>query len=197
MKYTIYVSKFIVLFLILCFVGGIFTVKGLFDLHYRNNAKSVYALSQVQTGRYIECDITFEQMIGQYYTDINGNVRFGPVWTVGAVTMENQYIIRLNEDAPYYMALVVPEAMRPQIQRLIDGETQTYHIYGRFKKLKYDNSDRSGEWVDLGAPATPRPKFSKNYEIKILDPDETDGMWYKGLIFFLIGLFGARQCVEK
>ena len=200
--HTYYISKFTVIFFLICIIGGIFTVKGLIRQEQRIHKKSAYDKSGVRLGDCIECDISQEQLLRCYH---KGELHEGadPVCTTDAYIMDNHYFVATEKNKEYYICLVVPPEFQWEMKQFIDGETKTYHVYGRIEKLKfkpaYNDSVKEGLIYCTGIHDTTKLKqmVSEKYQLKVIDPNEKESMWYKGLIFFIMGVMGVLGSIEK
>ena len=192
---TYYISKFIVVFFVICILGGIFTVKGLIRQQHRIHIKNAYDRSEVRLEDYLEFDISREQIMGNYSEDSS---KYFPHCVVDALTSETQYLVATEESKEYYISLIVSREFLPELQRLIDGETKTYHVYGRIEKLKHElHYDSITNCTGVRDMTKLKQLVSTKYELKVIDPNEKESMWYKGLIFFIIGILGVFGSIEK
>lgn len=200
--YTYYISKWTIIFSLICFLGGIFTVKGLIRQQQRIHTKNAYEESKIHVGDCIEYDISCELLLRCYH---KGELWEGytTICLTDAYTMDNHYYVATGENKEYYIDLVVPPEFQEEFQQLIDGETKTYHVYGRIEKLKfpvtYDDSITQGLIYCTGIRDTAKhhQMISEKYQLKIINPNERESMWYKGLIFFVMGLLGVLGSIEK
>lgn len=200
--YKYYLSKWTVIWLLICILGGIFTVKGLIRQEQRIHIKNTYDISNIRKGDCIEYDISYEQLLRAYHKGLL-NERYAPICNTDAVTMDNHYFVATGESKESYITLVVPPKFQPKMQQLIDGETKTYHVFGRIEALKFDMicSDYVMEALiyctGIRDKAKLRQMVSDKYQLKIIDPKEKERMWYKGLIFFIMGALGVLGSIEK
>lgn len=200
--YTYYISKWTVIFFLICLFGGIFTVKGLIRQQQRIHTKNAYVASKIHFGDCIEYDISYELLLRCYH---KGELweGYSPICNSDAYTMDNHYYVATGENKEYYIDLVVPPKFQQEFQQLIDGETKTYHVYGRIEKVKfpvtYDDVVTRGliDCTGIRDTAKHRQMISEKYQLKIIDPNERESMWYKGLIFFFMGIFGMLISIEK
>ena len=199
---TYYISKITVIFFLICIVGGIFTVKGLIRQEKRIHKKSAYNKSEVRLGDCIECDISLEQLLRSYH---KGELHEGvdPVYFTHASTMNNHYYVTTEENKEYYICLVVPPEFQQEMQQFIDGETKAYHVYGRIEKIKfpevYSESVIDGliYCTDIRDTTKLHQMVSEKYQLKVIDPNKKESMWYKGLIFFIMGILGVLVNTER
>lgn len=199
---TYYISKFTVVFFVMCILGGIFTVKGLIRQQQRIHIKNTCDPSELHLGDCFQYDISLEQLLRNYHKGLL-HEGVGPVYTTDASTMDNHYFVATGENKEYYICLVVPPEFQEEMQQFIDGETRTYHVYGRIENLKfkpaYNDSVKEGLIYCTGIRDTTKLKqmVSEKYQLKIIDPNEKESMWYKGLIFFITGFLGMLVSIEK
>ena len=193
--YTYYISKYTVVFFLICIVGGIFTVKGLIRQEHRIHVKNAYDKSEIRLGDYIEYNISREQIMGRYSEDSS---KYFPFCVSDGYTSESRYLVATDENKEYYISLIVPRKFQQELQQLIDGKTKTYHIYGRIEKLKHElYYDTIADCTGIRDMTKLKQLVSTKYELKVIDPNEKESMWYKGLIFFAVGLFGVLASIEK
>ncbi len=200
--YTVYISKFTIVFFLICILGGIVMVKGLIRQQQRIHVKHAYDKSQIHLGDCIEYDISLELLLKSYHKGLL-HEGYSPVCFTDAYTMDNHYFVTTGEDKEYYISLVVPPEFQQEVQQLIDGETKTYHVYGRIERLKfqevYNDSVMEGLIYCTGIRDTAKlgQMVSEKYQLKIIDPNEKESMWYKGLLFFITGILGVLGSIEK
>ena len=200
--YTYYISKWTIVFLVIGILGGIFTVKGLVQQQQRVHVKNGYYLSKIRIGDCVQYDISFEQLLRRY---CKGELYEGyaPVCTTDATTLDNHYYVAIGENKYFYIDLVVPPAFQEEFQQFVDGVIKTYHVYGRIEKAKfpvvYDEFILQGLIYCTGIRDTEElhRMVSGKYQLKVIDPNEKERMWYIGLIFFIMGILGLVGGVEK
>ena len=192
---TYYISKFTVVFFVICILGGIFTVKGLIRQQHRLHIKNAYNQSEIRLGDFIEFDISREQIMGNYSEDSS---KYFPHCVVDVYTSETRYLVATEENKEYYISLIVSREFLPELQRLIDGETKTYHVYGRIEKLKHElHYDSITDCTGIRDMAKLKQLVSTKYELKVIDANKKESIWFKGLIVFLIGILGVLISIEK
>lgn len=192
---TYYISKFTVVFFVMCILGGIFTVKGLIRQQHRIHIKNAYDQSEISLGDFIEFDISREQIMGNYSEDSS---KYFPHCVVDAYTSESRYLVATDENKEYYISLIASREFLPELQRLIDGETKTYHVYGRIEKLKHElYYDAIADCTGIRDTTKLKQMVSTKYELKVIDANKKESMWYKGLIFFIVGILGMLVSIEK
>lgn len=200
--YMYYFSKWTVVWLLICVVGGTFTVEGLVRQEQRNHIKNAYDISNIRMGDCIEYDISYDMLLRAYHKGALSE-RYAPICTTDAVTMDNHYIAATGESKEAYICLVAPPKFQQELQQLIDGEAETYHVFGRIERLKFDltHDDYVMEGLIYCTGIRDKTKLaqmvSDKYQLKIIDAEEQESMWYKGLIFFVMGILGVLGSVEK
>ncbi|MBD5452410.1 MAG: hypothetical protein HDR25_07200 [Lachnospiraceae bacterium] len=177
-------------------------MKGLIRQQQRIHVKNTCDPSEIHLGDCIQYDISPEQLLRSYHKGLL-HEGVSPVYTTHASTMDNHYFVAMGENKEYYISLVVPPEFQEELQQFIDGETKTYHVYGRIEKLNlkpaYDDSVKEGLIYCTGIRDTTKLKqmVSEKYQLKIIDPNKKESMWYKGLIFFIVGILGVLVSIEK
>lgn len=198
--YTVYISKWAIVFFLICLLGGIVTVKGLVRQQQRIHVKTAYAPSEIRLGDCIQYDISYEWFLGNYHKGLL-HEGYAPICTTDASSGDDHYFVATGEDQAYYIALIVPPAFQQELQQLIDGDTDTYHVYGRIEKLKFpvDDTVMEGLAYCTGIRDTTRlgQMVSTKYQLKIIDQNKKESLWYKGLLFFVMGLLGVLGTIEK
>ena len=198
-QYTVHVTRFLVFSAVICLLGGIFTVKGLFGLYHRNHVKLTCPVDKIHTGDYVRFDISLDQVLGKYYEElVSGEEKYSPIRSVDAWTSDHRYVVASDASRDSYITLFMSDQERRSFEQFLDSMTGTYQIFGKVVRLKsrppydmiaectgIDDQDKLGQMV------------SKKYEIKVVDPDSKESMWYKGLIVFALGLCGVWSGVEK
>lgn len=177
-------------------------MKGLVRQQQRIHIKNAYDKSEIRLGDCIEYDISYEHLLRSYH---KGSLKKGysVICLTDALTADNHYYAAAGENKEYYIDLVVSPEFQQEFQKLIDGETKTYHVYGRIEKVKfpvtYDDSITEGLIYCTGIRDTAKlhQMILEKYQLKIIDPNEKESMWYKGLIFFVMGMLGVLGSIEK
>jgi hypothetical protein len=200
--YKYYISKWTIVFFLICILGGIVMVKGLIRQQQRIHIKSTYDKSKIHLGDCIEYDISYDLLLRCYH---KGELweGYATICHTDAFSMDNHYYVATGENKEYYIDLVVPPEFHQEFQQLIDGEIKTYHVYGRIEKVKfpvtYDDSVMEGLIYCTGIRDTTQlnQMISEKYQLKIIDPKERESTWYKGFLFFIMGILGVLGSSEK
>lgn len=189
-------SKMSVLGCFLCVVGAIFTIQGIIVRFNLTNIKESYNKFEIRNGRYIEYDISKENLIGSYYTNSDGYVNFSPYCNTDALSSNQIYLVATNKDSDYYISLVVVRKYQKDFINMLNSDN-TYHIFGKFNKFRgiliYEGIaqcmgiDDSSEFDQI---------ISTDHQIKIVDLDDEKKILYKGLAIFAIGLLIFLSTLE-
>lgn len=188
-RYTL--SKISLVGMILFAVGCFFTVQGILSRSNLSLVKRSYEQSEIKTGRFWECDITREQLMGCYYTEMNGALKYGPYTITDAVTSTQTYLAAVNQDPAYYVPLIVTREYVPSLEEMIDNDG-IYHLFGKFEKgtsifneiLDYDIVIK-----DTGADSKEAvdQMVSTKFRIKITNLKKEKTVLYKGISLLVIG----------
>ena len=143
-------------------------------------------------------DISWDQVMGRWYMEASGEEVYGTVCTVDAWTSERRYIVAADENKEYYVCLILSDLLARQFDQFLEDKTGPYSLYGRVERLKYDlNYDGITKCTGIDDPRGIEQVVSKKYAIRAKDPDTGESMWYKGLIFFALGMWGILSGIEK
>ena len=181
-------SKMSLLGIVLFIFGLLFTVQGIAIRYHLSHANDSYKESEIKTGRYIVRDLTREQLVGQYYSEKNGTLRYGPYCNEDVLSSKQTYVAATNKDSNYYAPLIVSRAYQKDFEHMINGDT-AYHMFGKFEKsdsvLHYDTI---AECMGIDSKTQIADILSSAYLIRIIDPEEEKKVLYKGLSLFIFGL---------
>lgn len=194
-KYTL--SKTSIIGIIILILGFVFTVQGIHIRYHLSHVKESYRQTEIKKGCFIERDITREELIGSYYTENNGTVKYGPYCSENGYTANRAYIVAVNENPKYYAPLILSREYQRDFEQMI-SEGSTYHILGKFEKfdsiLPYDPI---AECPGIDSPTGTDQLMSARYQIKIIDPQSEKKVLYKGLSFFIFGLLILLVTVKR
>lgn len=197
-RYTVHLTRFLLFSLLVCITGGLFTIKGLVRLYHSHHVKNFYNKEKIHAGDYVRYDISWDQVMGRWYMEASGEEVYGPVCNVDAWTSERRYMVASDENKEYYVSLVLSDLLGRQFDQFLENKTETYSIYGRVERLKYDlYYDGIAKCTGINDQRKIEQMVSTKYAIRAKDPDEGESMWYKGLIFFALGMWGILSGVEK
>lgn len=185
MKYTF--SRRSIFAIVVLAVGMIGTLRGLVIRHNLANANSSYENIQIKEGRYIDYNITKEQLIGSYYSENNGTIKFGPCCNENALTLAQTYIVAVNRDRNYYVPLVIPHEHQKEFKEMINGDN-SYPLFGKFVRsddvLYYDQITRC---TGIDSKSEIDQMISTQYRIELVDPKHEKRELYKGLLLLAVG----------
>lgn len=189
-------SKMSVLGCFLCVIGAILTIQGIIVRCNLTNIKESYNKFEIRNGRYIEYDISKEDLIGSYYTNPDGSIQYGPYCAESGYIAKQIYIAPINEDSNYYVPLIVPNKFIKKFRKTIYSD-ESYHIFGKFERFSYvlkyellakcigtDNKSKIDELV------------SSYHQIRLVDLEEEKKILYKGLSLIMIGLIIFLSTLE-
>ena len=134
-KYTL--SKTSIIGIVILILGLVFTTQGIFIRYHLSHVKASYQQTEIKNGRFIERDITREELIGSYYTENNGTVKYGPYCCENGYTAKQIYIVAVNENTKYYAPLVLSRKYQKDFQQMINENT-SYHILCKFFLFSYN-----------------------------------------------------------
>ncbi|RKI83611.1 hypothetical protein D7V83_07950 [bacterium 0.1xD8-71] len=194
-KYTL--SKTSIIGIVILILGLVFTIQGIFIRYHLSHVKASYQQTEIKNGRFIERDITREELIGSYYTENNGTVKYGPYCCENGYTAKRIYIVAVNENPKYYAPLVLSRKYQKDFQQMINENT-SYHILGKFEKY---NSvmpySPIAECPGIDNPTGTDQLMSARYQIKIIDLQAEKKVLYKGLSLFIFGLLILVVTVKR
>lgn len=195
MRYTF--SKMSKLGLVIFVIGFIFTIRGIRVRIYLSDVKHSYQAAEIKSGHYIAFDLTKEQLIGKYYTEPSGTVRYGPYCNANALTSVQTYIAAVNEESDYYVPLVVQKQYQKHFKEMLRNDTP-YHVFGKFVKSK-NNLDYEiiADCTGIKNHSAITQMISANYHIKIVDFKEEQQLLYQGILLLAAGLLILSVSVKK
>lgn len=127
-------------------------------------------------------------MIGAYYTEHNGTVKYGPYCSENGFTARRAYIVATDENLTYYTPLILSKKYQKDFEQIISEDT-SYHIFGKFEKfdsiLPYDPIAKC---PGIDGPTGTDQLMTSRYQIKIIDLSAEKKVLYKGLSLFIFGL---------
>lgn len=195
MRYIL--SKMSVFGCFLCMIGAIFTIQGIIVRYNLANIKESYSKFEIQRGRYIEYDISKENLLGHYYTNPDGSIKYGPYCVEFGYIAHQTYIVSINKDSNYYVPLVVANKYIKEFNKTSYGD-ESYHILGKFEKLAYPlDYEIISKCLGTGNHSKINELVSPYYQIKIVDSEDENMILYKGLAFLITGLLIFLVTLEK
>lgn len=195
MKYIL--SKMSILGCFLCIIGASFTIQGIIARYNLANIKESYSKFETKNGRYIEYDIAREDLIGRYYTDSDGSVKFSPYCVTDAPSSNQFYLVAINKNSDYYVSLVITREHQKAFKKMLNSD-DSYHVVGKFDKLR---GILIYEGIAKCLGTNDRSKIdqiiSANHQIRIVNFEDEKKILYKGLSILVIGLLIFLFALEK
>lgn len=196
MKYTL--SKMSICGIIIALTGLFLTIQGTVIRYNLAHIKELNHASDIKNGRYIEYDVSREQLMGKYYTEKNGTIKYGPYCVTNAYTSTSTYLVAINREANYYIPLVIALDYQKDFDKMVNGETHTYHIFGKLGKfgnvLYYDTIT---ECTGIESKSLINQMIDANHQIKTVALEDEREILYKGLSLLTFGLFIFFVTVER
>lgn len=199
-RYTL--SKLSLLGIALFSIGCFFTVQGIMIRNNLTNVRQSYEETEIKNGRFLECDITREQLVGSYYTEPNGTVNYGFYCVEDAITSLQTYLAAVNKASTYYVPLTISREYQANISQMANDDT-TYHLFGKFEKRTNVLHEAEADYDVIMEATGARSKeaaaemISSQYRIKVTDPKKEKEVLYKGLAFLLIGGLAFARGIGK
>lgn len=195
-KYTL--SKMSIAACIVIVVGSVILIQGMVNRYHLAHIKSSYLGSEIKNGHYIEYDISREQLVGKNYTEPNGKVKYGPYSVIDVYSKAQTCLVAINDSVDYYVSLIIPSEYQEDFEKMVQSETDTYHVFGKFKKKnQYLYYDTIAECLGINDESEIKRMVSDNCQITVVDPDDEKSTLYKGLSLLALGLFVLFVTVEK
>ncbi|HKM03489.1 MAG TPA: hypothetical protein VJZ04_02640 [Lachnospiraceae bacterium] len=108
------------------------------------------------------------------------------------------YIISLNDWSAYYISLIVPYEYYSEIEEYIKDRSSSYHITGKFEKLKSELPyDEISEVTGIEDNSEINKIVSAKYAIRIVDFNKKKIIFIKGLSLVCAGIILFLSSVEK
>lgn len=183
-----------------CFIaliGAVFTIQGIIVRCNLMNIKDSYDKADIRNGRYIEYDISKEQLLGMYYTEVNGAIKYSPYCGSDVYSSMETYIVSVDGNSNYYVPLMVAKEYQKEFRKIINSDDK-YHILGKFEKFKgilvYEiiaeciGTDNKSEIDQI---------ISDDHQIRVVDLQDERKILYKGLSFFIVGVFLFIVSVDR
>lgn len=195
MRYIL--SKMSVCGCFIAVIGAVFTLQGIIVRCNLMNIKDSYDKADIRNGRYIEYDISKEQLFGMYYTEVNGAIKYSPYCGSDVYSSMETYIVSVDGNSNYYVPLMVAKEYQKEFRKIINSDDK-YHILGKFEKFKgilvYEiiaeciGTDNKSEIDQI---------ISDDHQIRVVDLQDERKILYKGLSFFLVGVFLFIVSVDR
>lgn len=195
MRYIL--SKMSVCGCFIAVIGAVFTLQGIIVRCNLMNIKDSYDKADIRNGRYIEYDISKEQLLGMYYTEVNGAIKYSPYCGSDVYSSMETYIVSVDGNSNYYVPLMVAKEYQKEFRKIINSDDK-YHILGKFEKFKgilvYEiiaeciGTDNKSEIDQI---------ISDDHQIRVVDLQDERKILYKGLSFFIVGVFLFIVSVDR
>lgn len=195
MRYTF--SKMSVLGALIFITGFLFLIQGIRIRYNLTNIKESYEKSEIKSGSYMECDMEKEQLIGKYYSEGNGTIKYGPYCVSDVWSSEETYVAAINEDLDYYVPLIVSREYQGDFKKMVNSDA-VCHIFGKFEKrnttLHYDTIAKC---TGIHDKSKMNQMISASYRIKLVDLEDERRVLYKAFSLLIAGLFILFMTVER
>lgn len=197
-RYTL--SKISLLGIVLFLIGGFFTVQGILIRTHLSAAPSSYEKTEIRNGCFLDCELTRDQLVGSYYTEMNGALEYSPYVGVDAVTSTETYLCAINKNMNYYVPLIVTRDYVPPLTEMIDYDG-TYHLFGKFEKNTRVLTETDYKIITEATGAADKEAVdqmvSTKYQIKVTDFKKEQTVLYKGLSLLVIGVLAVLGGIGK
>ncbi len=195
MRYIL--SKMSIWGCILSIIGVVITIQGIIVRYNLANIEESYNKSEIRNGRYIACDISKGRLLGAYYTELNGVIKYSPYCGSDVYTSMETYIVSIDGDANYYVPLQVAKEYQKEFKKIINSDDK-YHIFGKFERFK---GILSYEIIAKCLGTDNKSKIdqiiSDDHQIRVVDLQDERNILYKGLSVLIIGVFIFVVTVER
>ena len=195
-KYTL--TKMSIAACVVIVVGIILSIQGAVNRYHLAHIKSSYRESEIKRGRFIECDISRDQLVGLYYTELDGETMFSPYSVINADTNTLYCLVAVNEDMDYYVSLKLPSEYQEEFAKIIRSETETLHITGKFnKKRPLMFYDKIALCLEIDDESAVRRMVSDQYQITTVTPKKVKNTLFIGLLLLAAGILVLFVTVER
>ena len=195
-NYTL--SKMSIAACIVIVVGSVILIHGMVNRYHLAHVQSSYRETEIKRGRYIECDISRDRLVGLYYTELDGETMFSPYSVINADTNTLYCLVAVNEDMDYYVSLKLPSEFQEDFAKIIRSDTETLHITGKFKKKRpLMFYDKIASCLGIDDESAVRRMVSDQYQINTVDPKKVKSTLFIGLIILAIGVMALFVTVER
>ena len=195
-KYTL--SKMSIAACVVIVVGIILSIQGVVNRYHLAHIKSSYREPEIKRGRFIECDISRDRLVGLYYTELDGETMFSPYSVINADTNTLYCLVAVNEDMDYYVSLKLPSEYQEEFAKIIRSDAETLHITGKFKKKRpLMFYDKIALCLGIDDESEVRRMVSDQYQINTVDPKDVKSTIFIGLLILAIGVLLLFVTVER
>ena len=195
-KYTL--TKMSIVACVVIVVGIILSIQGVVNRYHLAHIKSSYREPEIKRGRFIECDISRDRLVGLYYTELDGETMFSPYSVINADTNTLYCLVAVNEDMDYYVSLKLPSEYQEDFAKIIRSDAETLHITGKFKKKRpLMFYDKIALCLGIDDESAVRRMVSDQYQINTVDQKDVKSTLFIGLLILAIGVFVLFVSVER
>lgn len=195
-KYTL--TKMSVVACVVIVVGIILSIQGMVNRYHLAHIQSSYRETEIKRGRYIECDISRDRLVGLYYTELDGETMFSPYSVINADTNTLYCLVAVSEDMDYYVSLKLPSEFQEDFAKIIRSDTETLHITGKFKKKRpLMFYDKIASCLGIDDESVVRRMVSDQYQINTVDTKDVKGTLFIGLLILIVGVLVLFVTVER
>ena len=191
-KYTLTRTNLAACLLIIA--GTMIWVQGVICRYHLGYIKDSYTASDIKNGRYIEYDISREQLLGQNYTELNGAVRYAPYSNTNVYTGVETCIVATSKNLDSYVPITISREYQDDFDKMATGKTNIYHVIGKFTRYtKYNKIFDDIISYDIVAENLGIEEeeavnlISANHRIVLVDPKDENRVIFKGLSLILLG----------
>lgn len=195
-KYTL--TKMSIVACAVIVVGIILSIHGVASRYHLAHIQSSYREPEIKRGRFIECDISRDCLVGLYYTELDGETMFSPYSVINADTNTLYCLVAVNEDMDYYVSLKLPSEYQEDFAKIIRSDAETLHITGKFKKKKpLMFYDKIALCLGIDDESVVRRMVSDQYLITTVTPKKVKGTLFIGLLLLAVGILVLFVTVER
>lgn len=195
-KYTL--TKMSIVACAVIVVGIILSIHGVASRYHLAHIQSSYREPEIKRGRFIECDISRDRLVGLYYTELDGETMFSPYSVINADTNTLYCLVAVNEDMDYYVSLKLPSEYQEDFAKIIRSDAETLHITGKFKKKKpLMFYDKIALCLGIDDESAVRRMVSDQYLITTVTPKKVKGTLFIGLLLLAVGILVLFVTVER
>lgn len=195
-KYTL--NKMSIAACIVIVVGIILSIQGVVNRYHLAHIQSTYREPEIKRGRYIECDISRDHLVGLYYTELDGETMFAPYSVINADTNTLYCLVAVNEDMDYYVSLKLPSEFQEDFAKIIRSDAETLHITGKFKKKRpLMFYDKIAACLEIDDESAVRRMVSDQYQINTVDPKKVKSTLFIGILLLAVGILVLFATVER
>lgn len=187
--------------------GIIFCLQGVICRYRLDYVENSYTTSEIKNGRYIECDISKEQVMRQSYSELNGATENAPYSDTDVFTGVQTYIVATNENLDCYVPITVPREYQDGFESMINDEDIKFHLFGKFKRYTKFNDifgdaltdDTMADYFGVDEEEV-KNIISENHKIVLVDPVAERSIIYKGISLIFLGfiiLYSSEHTVKR